>query len=494
MQQTYSLPSAALTRSYVPFPAKISKQGRDSLLASYPALSYHPHAEAYLRMVEYLIFSRFEDDEGRLIVPATTIEKIVRGKPIAGKRHFAAADWLSSFSQDVWRLDVCPHNHWEGEARTIIRGLPQDVQDILEDEPLHAFGETEGQVWFVTGILVTRKKMYAEAATYTEALKMLADGVGPDHPAHALMAYLNNQPQTTIGKIIKANWPRVLREFDAMPEGASREAAQTTLLVLRDYCKMIYAASEKTPRLHALGATIHQLPRALRKAALHGCVSLDARACQLAVVAKLWDVPRVSEFLSSRQSIWTELLSAMGVGPDVKPLVKEALYSIIFGMKVINVRCNLLGLPNFQQSRKRRRRTVKPIKPVESVNEKAADAFLTHPLIAELLAARQARLREIKRDRHIVDAFGRRIDYNRRYAKMRSLLAQEVQSYEVALMLSLLPIFEAERNLVVVSWLHDGITVHVTDTTQRERIVRRLQATFSARAASLGLLTTLEPE
>jgi hypothetical protein len=494
MQQTYSLPNAALTRSYVPFPSKISKQGRDGLLAAYPSLSYHPHAEAYRRMVEYLIFSRFEDDEGRLIVPATTIEKLVRGKPIAGKRHFAATDWLSSFSQDVWRLDVRPHSHWGGEARTVSRDLPQDVQEILEEEPLHAFGETEGQVWFVTGVPVTRKKMYAEAATYTETLKMLAEGVGPNHPAHALMTYLNNQPQTTIGKIVKANWSRVMQEFNAMPEGASREAAHRTLLVLRDYCKLIYAASDKTPRLHALGATIHQLPRALRKAALHGCVSLDARACQLAVVAKLWDVPQVSEFLSSRQSIWTELLSAMGVGTDAKPLVKEALYSIIFGMKVANVRSTLLGQPKCQHSRKSRRRTLRSVKPVEAVNEVAADAFLAHPLIVELLVARQARLRQIKKCRHIVDAFGRCIGYNRRHAKMRSLLAQEVQSYEVALMLSLLPMIEAERDLVVVSWLHDGVTVHITDANQRERIVRRLQAAFSSRAASLGLLTSLDPE
>jgi hypothetical protein len=494
MQRTYSLPSAALTRSYVPFPAKISQNGRGALLAAYPALSHHPHAESYRRMVEYLIFARFEDDEGRLIVPATTIEKLVRGKPIAGKRHFAVADWLSSFDQDVWQLGVCPHNHWRGEARTVTRDLPQDVQDILEDEPLHAFGETEGQVWFVSGIPVTRKKMYAEAATYTETLKLLADGVDPNHPAHALMIYLNNQPQTTIGKIVKANWPRVLREFAAMENGTSKDAVLPTILTLRDYCKLIYAASAKTPRLHALGLTIHQLPRELRKAALHGCVSLDAHACQLAVVAKLWDVPQVSDFLTARKSIWDELLGAMGVSADKKPSVKEALYSIIFGMGVVNVRRNLLGLPLHGHSKKRRKRTVRSVKPVQSVSEEAADAFLSHPLIAELLIARHQRLRQIKQDRHIVDAFGRRIDYSRRHVKMRSLLAQEVQSYEVDLMLSLLPIFEAERDLVVVSWLHDGVTIHVTDDNQRKRIVRRLQAAFSARAASLGLLTSLKQE
>ena len=445
-------------------------------------------------MVEHLIFSRFEDEDGWLIVPATTIETLVGSRPVSGRRHFAAVDWLAAFSQDVWRLNLRPYNFWDGEARTVARDLPTDVQEILEDEPLHAYGETEGQVWFVSGVEVTRKKMYAEAATYTHSLKSLADGVDPNHPAYPLMSYLNSQPQTTIGKIVKSNWPRVLREFNAMEDGISKEAVLPTILTLRDYCKLIYAASAKTPRLHALGSTIHQLPREIRKAALHRCVSLDAHACQLAVVAKLWDVPKVSAFLSARKSIWSELLGAMGVGADKKPLVKEALYSIIFGMNLINVRSNLLGLPLYGRSKKWRRSTVRSVKPIHSVSEAAADAFLSHPLITELLMARQTRLRQIGRDRHIIDAFGRRIDYDRRNVKMRSLLAQEVQSYEVSLMLSLLPVFQAERDLVVVSWLHDGITVHVTDTTQHERVVRRLQAVFSARAASLGLLTSLKPE
>lgn len=476
----------------MPFPAKISRESWDALLAAYPALIYHPHAEAYRRIAEYLMYSRFEDDEGRLIVPASSIEVLVAGRPISGKRHFAAVDWLAAFSHDVWHLEVQPHSFWAGEARTVMRYLPSDVQDILEDEPLHAYGETEGQVWFVSGVPVTRKRMYAEAATYTETLKSLADGVDANHPAYALMTYLNNQPQTTVGKIVRANWPRVLREFAAMDSGPSKDVALTTLLVLRDYWKLIYAASEKSPRLHALGTTIHQLPRQLRKAALHGCTSLDAHACQLAVVAALWDAPRVSKFLSEQKSIWSELLGAMGVGPDTKPLVKEALYSIIFGMKISNVRCNLLGLPLLGRPNTPRRRTVSSVKPIRSVSEQAADAFLAHPLIVELLVARQARLRQIKRDRHVIDAFGRRIDYDRRNVKMRSLLAQEVQSYEVSLMLSLLPIFQAERDLIVVSWLHDGLTIHVTDATQQQRIVRRLQTAFSARAASLGLMTNLE--
>ncbi len=480
--------------TFVPFPAKISREGRDALLAAYPALSYHPHAQAYRHIAEYLTFSRFEDDEGRLVVPASSIETLVAGRLISGKRYFVAADWLAAYSQDVWHLEVRPHNFWGGEARTVVRDLPFDVQEILEDEPLHAYGETEGQVWFVTGVEVTRKRMYAEAATYTETLKSLADGVDLNHPAYPLMCFLNSQPQTTIGKIVKSNWSRVLREFEAMEGGASKEAVLPTILQLRDYCKLIYAASAKTPRLHALGSTIHQLPRELRKAALHGCVSLDAHACQLAVVANLWDVPKVSEFLSQRKPIWSELLSAMGVGADKKPLVKEALYSIIFGMNLVNVRCTLLGLPIYGRSRTRRRSTVRSVKPMQAVSEAATDAFLTHPLIVELLLARQARLRQIGRDKHVIDAFGRRIEYDRRHVKMRSLLAQEVQSYEVSLMLSLLPTFESERDLIVVSWLHDGITIHVTDATQRERIVRRLQAAFSARATSLGLLTNLEPD
>lgn len=451
------------------FPVKISREGRAALLASYPALAYHQHSAAYWRLAEYLIYGSFADEDGRLILPATHISDLVSHRPVEGQRWFSARAWLDAFSRDMWPLDVREYDHQAGEARSVARDLPPDVQAVLADEPLDALGE-EGQVWFGSGVPVTKKKIYAEAACYTCALRELADGVGADHPARGLMEYLNSQPQTTVGKVVRSNWGEVMRVFGAIPDGTRKESARKTLLVLRDFCRLIYAASDKTPRLHALGPTIHQLPRELRKAALTSCVSLDARSCQLAVVSKLWQVPALSAFLASGNSIWDELQRVTGTTADDKPALKTALYSIIFGMGEKAVRVNL----------------------ALEIGEPGAGRYLDHPIIRELLTARKAQLRQIRRDKEVTDAWGRVIAYNPRNAKLRSLLAQEVQSWEVRLMLSLLPVLLAERDVNVVSWLHDGVTLHVSDKRQTRRIIDRLGAAFATQAALLGLDTDLE--
>jgi hypothetical protein len=451
------------------FPVKVSREGRDALLAAYPALSYHQHSAAYLRLAEYLIYSTYEDKEARLVVPAAHVSDLVRGRAIEGQRWFSARAWLDAFSRDVWQLDVREYDHLAGEARSVGRDLPAEVQEILAAEPLGEMGE-EGQVWFATGVPVTKKRIYAEAATYTATLRELAAGVASDHPARGLMEYLNGQPQTTVGKIVRGNWGDVMRAFAVMEEGTRKESARATLLVLRDYCRLIYAASDKTPRLHALGPTIHSLPRELRKAALGGCVSLDARSCQLAVVARLWHVPGLLAFLAGGGSIWAELQRATGTTKDEKPALKTALYSITFGMGEKAVRENLSA----------------------KMGMAPAAAYLEHPLIRELLRARQARLREIRREKRVVDAWGKVIVYDARRARLRSLLAQEVQSWEVRLMVALLPVLEAERDLAVVSWLHDGLTVKVSDQRQEARIVSRLRSVFGGEAVRLGLVTELE--
>jgi hypothetical protein len=430
-------------------------------------------------MAEYLIFSTWQDsdDPDLLPVPYDHLKHLVGA--CSTSKAFCAQEWLDGFSRDVWPLAILPYSKREGKARMVRRDLPRFVEDLIDMEPLVLAKET---VWFFNGSLVSQGKVDAEVRRYMAQIRLLADGVEADHPAYELLTLLNQTPPHKMAQLLRVNKAATLAEFDAMPEDSPykrrrKQCAKHNLQAVRDMTgKMVYQAVEKSPRLYTLGPTIHCLPRRLRKSLLSGCVSLDARACQLAIVARRWNIPGLLKFLETGRNIWKELLTYIGGDDSCKETLKPAIYGIVFGMTMWRLRQLLSGGDD----------KVPGLPDVKMVR-----LFLKHPLIKELLQARRARMDSLRRDRFIVDAFGRRFDYRGHDKQLRSLLAQEVQSYEVYLMLSLLPVFRAERDLTVISFLHDGVTVWVPQD-KRSRIVTRLKREFDKRAGELGFSTALE--
>lgn len=99
----------------------------------------------------------------------------------------------------------------------------------------------------------------------------------------------------------------------------------------------VYADSQNTARIYALSASVHQLPRHIRKTAFAGCIEFDAKACQVAIVAHLWDLPCLTRFLCEGKSFWSELIAWLQLDEGYKDTLKQAVYSIIFGRTKKNV-------------------------------------------------------------------------------------------------------------------------------------------------------------
>lgn len=72
-------------------------------------------------------------------------------------------------------------------------------------------------------------------------------------------------------------------------------------------------------------------------------VELDLVSAQLGIVAVRWNVPSLQAFLQTRQSVWAELANAARAPLDetAKPVLKDAIYSLVFGM---HERSNEAGL------------------------------------------------------------------------------------------------------------------------------------------------------
>jgi hypothetical protein len=80
------------------------------------------------------------------------------------------------------------------------------------------------------------------------------------------------------------------------------------------------------------------LPRELRQIALSGVVWIDLRAAQLAIAARLWDLPEIAGYLGTNQSVWQSFYCHLEVDADAKPVLKRALYACVYGMRIANLR------------------------------------------------------------------------------------------------------------------------------------------------------------
>src|SRR5207247_3734162 len=103
---------------------------------------------------------------------------------------------------------------------------------------------------------------------------------------------------------------------------------------------------------------------------------------QFAICASLWQVPDLLDFLGTGQNLWSYLFDALNVSSEArelaKPVFKEAIYSICYGMprKSLNwtIGCNLTDA---------------------KLNKEMAHEFSQVPLIQTLLNARDAALETI---------------------------------------------------------------------------------------------------
>ena len=80
------------------------------------------------------------------------------------------------------------------------------------------------------------------------------------------------------------------------------------------------------------------------------------------------------------------------------------------------------------------------------------------------------------------------------HSEMRSALVEELQAYEQRLMLPALQVAAARRGVKVVSYLHDGVTLHFEDSNRKSAIILAMKAGVSELAIQLGVQTELEEE
>jgi hypothetical protein len=174
-------------------------------------------------------------------------------------------------------------------------------------------------------------------------------------------------------------------------------------------------------------------------------------------------------------SFWKEISGWLGVGCEHKPTLKRGIYSLCFGM-----------------GRAKLRRTLRDGKPGEpGLGKMKAELWFRHPLIQELLEARERITREIEMDGFANDAFGREIQVSRSNPPHK-VAAQIAQSYEMRILKAVLPVVKEERKITIVSWLHDGCSLWFGAEDRKAAQIERIKQAVKDKASKLGIQTTAE--
>ncbi|WP_157942276.1 hypothetical protein, partial [Salinibacter altiplanensis] len=242
--------------------------------------------------------------------------------------------------------------------------------------------------------------------------------------------------------------------------------------------------SGNTVRLTALNSSLQTIDGDLRHILTAGWIELDLSSAQLAIAGRDWGISKVVDFLSEEKSIWENLSSFLSLPMKAKPALKKGLYSAVYGALENNIPRFILKKAGSEGI---------------DVPEDKAERFTEHPLVEELLEAREEQLDKIREHGGAENCYGQWIDYDgiEKQKPQRSILAQLNQAREMSLLEPVLRLAE-EQDEGLQAWdvtllQHDGFSIKVHDG-QEEQVVQTLQDAVGDLAERHGYPTRLEVE
>jgi hypothetical protein len=468
----------------------VERSFREQIALEYPGLKKN---KPYWRFLQHLIFGQLNDtDTKQLMVPAVLIAAIT-GKKC--DNHFSARKFFDKFVADTAiQVDIddhifSPHTGASKVRRLRAIHLPAHILELIDQER-NSLGED--RVWMDTGA----KWMYKDTPVLREADKKLINLDNACAQTANLCNYLNNAHPNRYTAAATSHY------------GEAVEVAKTCLdaknqinmmKVIRDQPQPFYRSVEKSTRAFSSNTSILFLHRSIRKVFTQDWLNADLRSAQLAIVARVWDVPEITKYLidakSAKRTIWMDLCEHMGLEytPDNKDKVKTPLYAIIFGAGDDRM------ITGFERS----------FGDGDESGDKAIGRavykqFLSHPVIKTLVSARQKQFDLIRAAKGGADAFGtsiplvvtRKPEKHFDYDNCRSILASIAQSYELLL---LFPVIEAaieckdsKRGFAITTWLHDGFTFVSRKKEDEEPLKKKLKKMVSEEANRLGIHTELD--
>jgi hypothetical protein len=486
------------------FPDRDILSGRKTVLKeTYEAFrDIYPDAhanKAYWEVLRLLAFSSFRDvneggNEG-VILTWTLLRNL------AGEDDFSfrSGVWLVEMGDVIGlEMEIGDWDYRKRKARVVVPTWHSDIEEVLEKEN-NIIIPWNQKVYWKDGTRVTKRgraQFRKQITGYSKNLLIQA------HPVSKCIAdYLNSLDPLIFTRQIDKRIEAAMDELSSWSRGTRQERINYSrqlqiLQSINEFAMPIYGPSDRTVRLYGLMDDLTRVKRELRSILLEGWIEFDLVSSQLAIVARLWKIKEVEDFLKGGGSIWMEMLAAIGINGAAlkvgdrarydsikKEVLKPFLYSICYGMLVKNLKANFIS----------------NMKGIGETNIEAAWTQLkSNHIIKALLRARTQKLRKVKREKGLLLAIpgcdGALPLIANTWAETRSALAQEAQAYEMGLLLPVIYLAQRTDQFSVVLWQHDGFTLAIKDRRPHmvRKVIEAIEAAIEGWCQRWGVISGLE--
>ncbi len=450
----------------------VSSQFRNNIIRYLPGINKNP---AYWQLTAYLMFwTTRSAQEDKLMIGQEILATLENKFDQLVSGNYSAISFLTDYWNDVLPFEISDWNYSEGKAR-VVESIewPDELNVLLQQELNKLPGEKEDPVFFISGESRSERKIKALVdLEKTQANSFIETAIRNKE----LLRYLTELNSYRYTKALK-NVKYALDVVKALPtESQGRELK--ILGRLFDNAQPLYKTTEKSVRIFPMYDNLLALKREVRQALTQDWMECDLRSAQLAIVAKLWDLPLVNEFLTKNQNIWEYLAKQLDteLTPRLKKAIKhEFLYPLCFG-----------------ESKRVLRQVVTDTFEKNMGIDNAFDRLFNLPIMQEIWKGRAKRIQKIYKEWGLRDAFGDWLLMKKHDKKAAiSLLAQEAQSYELCLLLPILDLAKSSNdNLAILAWQHDGFSA--VCKKNEEIWVPAMKRVVKNKAAELGINTVLE--
>jgi len=405
--------------------------------------------------------------KGAAVIPYFTLAEIEGKEAQAINKNYDPKPFLEQFKveiADFW--EGIPH---AGYARTMEILWPEVIKEALAKFKMGLWN------WSKPVYLLSGKDFNpAMQQSYINQLRLdalLNNGRPVSKEGQLIIDYINSLPSHLFTGILKY-WDQAYHTAPAFEEDKGHVAL--VLANILSQPQPFVKAVKKSTRLYQSDENLMTVRSEIRRILTQDWEEADLKSCQLAIAAKIWDLPEVVDFLAQSEDVWSSLCGHFGRGTEIKPIIKPAIYALMYGAGE-NLLSDIL----------------------DPLGEFALEMFLSHPIIKILWVARNKELKKIRKAGGAHDAFGNWIDKSITDKKSweRSVLCQVNQSYELKLLFPAFKLALENKENPEGFWLplyqFDGFSFLSNSSEHKLKWMMQITEVVNKEAEELGVPTSL---
>jgi hypothetical protein len=270
------------------------------------------------------------DESGGLPIPWQFLAKLEGIDPTSwnGRHIHITRPFLERMQSRFSELSIDWNEHAARRTRTLHYTLPSDVQQALAEE-LAVSPPVAERVYFLTGNQIdSRVKAAEREAQRTLVLEENGSELASANADQQLIFnYLNDLPSNRFTKVLEHM--DEAKDLAMQLTEPTRGQQLTFLESIELQPQPFYGFAERSTRLVPQGCSLATIKSSLRRVLTQEWTEMDLKNAQLAINAKLWELPETQAFLQTGESWWDSLFEWFGIeaNEEIKALFKDATYA-----------------------------------------------------------------------------------------------------------------------------------------------------------------------